>query len=118
MYLEEEIVRMMITGLLMAAVLLILVMLHNGMYHMARIYNWNGRKYCYLGHVPIQKENGYLTIRIREKMVDLSYTTNYQIDFGKKFFHRNRYRELLVYADNHMNYLVMDGQVLKTEIPF
>ena len=52
---------------------------------MARVYNWNGRRYCYLGYVPIRRKNGDFVIRIGEHMVDLSRTTAYRICVGKVF---------------------------------
>lgn len=118
MFLSERMVCSVMVVLFAAAVMLLLVMLHTMRCQMARIYNWDGKKYCYLGYASIGKNRGCREIHISERMVDLSHTTRYQIVFGKKYFQKNRYREVFVCAGEQKNYLVIDKQVLKTEIPF
>lgn len=63
-----------------------------------RIYNWNGRKYCYLGRAALRASGGGYLVRIGERMADLSDTTLYQICPSKGFIRRNRYEELLLCA--------------------
>lgn len=115
---NEEMFRMMIVILFLAVLVLLSVMLYTGLYGMARIYNWNGKRYCYLGYVPIRRENGGFAVRIGEHMVDLSRTTAYRICPSRVFCKRNRYRELFVYADRSRSYLVVDTEPMKTEVPF
>ncbi|MBO5208865.1 MAG: hypothetical protein J6B68_05910 [Lachnospiraceae bacterium] len=114
----EEMLRSMITVLFLMIMILLAVMIHTAFYRMARIYNWNGKRYCYLGYVPIQKDGKNFAIHIREKMVDLSHTTRYEIGLSKNFYKKNRYKDMFVYADGARNYLIIDEEALKTEIPF
>ena len=97
--------------------ILLAVMIHTAFYRMARIYNWNGKRYCYLG-MPDSKDGKNFAIHIREKMVDLSHTTRYEIGLSKNFYKKNRYKDMFVYADGARNYLIIDEEALKTEIPF
>lgn len=113
----EEAVFRIVTVSLMTVLILLLMMLHIGRYGMARIYNWNGKRYCYLGYVPIQKEGSGFAIHIREHMVDLSRTTAYQICPGRAFCKKNRYKGMFVYADKSRRYLVIDKQSVKTWLP-
>lgn len=117
-FLEEEMFRSMIMVLLVAVLLFMLFFIAVMCQYMVRIYNWDGTKYNYLGYAPIRNDKGCRVIRISEKMVDLSHTTSYQIVFGKLCFHKNRYREVFVCAEHQRNYLVIEGPVLKTKIPF
>ena len=65
-------------GLLILAVMLLtaLYVLQN---HTVRIYNWNGKRYCYLGRAGLRRERDGCLVNIGERMADLSYTTLYQI---------------------------------------
>lgn len=110
---ENEMLRWTLTVLLLLLLLFLIMICHIGFYRMARVYNWNGRRYCYLGCVPVHKENGELAVRIREHMVDLSRTTAYQIRVSKSFLKKNRYRKMLVYADGGRNYLVIDSVAMR-----
>ena len=115
---EEQMFRVVVSALLLMVILFLFVMLYAGAYGMARIYNWNGKRYCYLGYVPIRREEGNFVVRIGEHMVDMSYTTAYQICPSKAFCRKNRYQAMFVYADRCRNYLVVDREPMKTEIPF
>lgn len=109
---ENEMLKWIITVLLLLFLLLLCAALYTGHYRMARVYNWNGRRYCYLGYVPIRKENGNFIIRIGERMVDLARTTDYRICPGKAFCRKNRYRGMVVYAEGERCYLVIDDGAL------
>lgn len=115
---EYNMPRLVITVLFFMVLWLVSVMLHAGLYGMARIYNWNGKRYCYIGYAPIRREGEGFSVRIGEKMVDLSHTTLYRICPSRAFCRRNRYRGMSVYADRSRSYLVVDGEAMKTEIPF
>ena len=106
---ENEVLKWLITILLLVLLLLLGAAFHAGVYRMARVYNWDGRRYCYLGYVPIRKENGNYVVRIRERMVDLARTTDYRICPSKAFCRKNRYRGMVVYAEGERCYLVIDG---------
>ena len=118
MGMESEVFKIMITILFLLLLLLFAAMLHAGVYRMARVYNWNGRRYCYLGYVQIRRENGNFAVRIGEHMVDLARTTDYRICLSRAFCRKNRYRGMVVYAEGERNYLVIDGGVLDfSELP-
>lgn len=110
---ENEMLRWTLTILLVLLLLLLCIAYRVGIWRMARICNWNGRRYCYLGSVPIHKRNGNFVIRIGEHMVDLSRTTAYQICVSRAFFRKNRYRSMFVYVDGARNYLVLDRPVMR-----
>ncbi len=114
----DDIFIIMISTLFVFLILFVIVMLYTLCYGMARIYNWNGNRYCYLGYVPIKREDSGFSVRIGERMVELSRTTVYRICPGRAFCRKNRYRYLYVYADGSRNYLVVENEAMKTEIPF
>lgn len=74
-----------------------------------RIYNWNGKRYRYLGRAGLRRGGGGYVVRIGERMADLSYTTLYQLCPAKRFVRRNRYKELLLCAGNAQCLLHVDG---------
>ncbi len=76
--------------------------------HTARIYNWNGKRYCYLGRVRLQRIGGGYQVRIGERMADLSCTTLYQICPSKRFVRRNRYMDMALCAGNAQCLLHVD----------
>ena len=114
----NDIFKILISVLFLFLILLVAMMLYTFCFRMARIYNWNGNRYCYLGYVPIKKEGSVFSVRIGERMVELSRTTVYRICPGRAFYRKNRYRDLYVYADGSRNYLVVENETMKTEIPF
>ena len=114
----NDIFKIMMSVLLLLLILLVVMMLYTLCYGMARIYNWNGSHYCYLGYAPIKKEGSGFSLWIGERMVDLSRTTLYKICPTQAFCRKNQYRDLYVYADGSRNYLVVENGAMKTEIPF
>ena len=84
-------------GLLILAVMLLtaLYVLRN---HTVRIYNWNGKRYCYLGRARLYRESGRYRVCIGERMADLSYTTLYQLCLPRRFVRRHRYKEMVLSA--------------------
>ena len=109
---------LLLCALFCIAFLLVLLWIRMGVYRMARIYNWNGKRYCYLGMTPIRKEGSGFAVYLGENIVDLAYTTAYHICPGKAFCRKNRYREFYVYAEQDRSYLIVDTEPMKTEIPF
>ena len=77
---------------------LLLAVLYGVRCRTVRIYNWNGKRYCYLGRVGLHKNGGGYLVRIGERMADLSYTTLYQICPSKGFVRRNRYKDMVLCA--------------------
>lgn len=78
-------------------------------YGTVRIYNWDGKRYRYLGRAGLWRSGGGYVVRLRERMADLSYTTLYQICPSKYFVRRNRYREMVLWAGKARCLLYVDG---------
>ncbi|MCM1174425.1 MAG: hypothetical protein NC341_05165 [Blautia sp.] len=108
---ESETLQWTITILLLLMLLLSGAALYAARCRMARVCNWNGRRYCYLGYVPIRREKGNFVIRIGEHMTDLAHTADYRICPGRAFVRKNRYRGLVVYAEGERRYLVIEDGV-------
>lgn len=97
----------------MAGLVILAVLLLAGWYgvqnHTVRVYNWDGRRYCYLGRTGVyRKDDGYF-VHIKERMADLSYTTLYQICPARRFVRKNRYRNLMLIAGEERCMLHVDG---------
>ena len=92
---------MLLLGVLVCLVLLA-ILLAAGLYgignYTVRIYNWNGRRYCYLGRAGLQRNKDGYCVQMRERLADLSYTTLYQICPSKQFVRRHRYQNLMFLA--------------------
>ena len=74
-----------------------------------RIYNWNGKRYCYLGRAALHRNGGGYLVHIKERMADVSYTTLYQVCPSKGFVRRNRYKDMVVCAGKAQCLLHVDG---------
>ena len=92
----------MLYGLLCLAALTVCLeaLLHIVRYHTARLYNWNGSRYSYLGRVGVYR-NG-------ERMADLSYTTRYRICLSGYFVRKNRYADMELRAGRARSLLHVD----------
>ncbi len=100
----------MLYGLLCLAALTVCLeaLLHIVRYHTARIYNWNGSRYCYLGRVGVYRNGGGYLVRIGERMADLSYTTRYRICLSGYFVRKNRYADMELRAGRARSLLHVD----------
>ena len=115
---EDGILLVAVAALFVIVIALIAFMLYVRIYRMARIYNWNGKRYCYLGNAALCREGKDFAIRLGERMVDLSHTTLYRICPSRAFCIKNRYRDMFVYADGDRRHVVVDIEPMKTEIPY
>lgn len=79
---------------------LLLATLYSVRYRTVRIYNWNGKRYCYLGRAGLHRRGGSYQVHIGESMADLSYTTLYQLCPSKRFVRRNKYEDMVLCAGN------------------
>lgn len=101
---KEEWLTMADGGLLWAAAALILLLLVLAAAwcdlarHTVRIYNWDGKKYRFLGRERLQRINDTHVINMRERMGDRSFTTRYLLFASAKFVKRHRYENLLLRA--------------------
>lgn len=117
---ENMVWMQVVMGLLFLTVLLLGV-LHYMRFHMLGIYNWDGRKYHFLGQVRIRKVGrGHMgigtcddtyVIKISERMWDLSYTTRYLLVPSKQFVHRNRNGSLLLKAGKETVWLPIEAKM-------
>lgn len=78
------------------------------LYRTVRIYNWNGKRYCYLGRVFLHRNGGGYQVYIGERMADLSYTTLYQVCPSRRFVRRNKYEDMVLCAGNARGLLHVD----------
>lgn len=94
-------------GLAALSVLLVIA-LYGVRFRTVRIYNWNGKRYCYLGRALLHRNGGGYQVHINERMADLSYTTLYQICPSKRFVRRNKYEDMIFRAGNANGLLHVD----------
>lgn len=85
-----------------AALLLLLAVLagvrRNLTYHTVRIYNWDGKRYRFLGRERLRKRNDTYVVNMCERKGDASFTTIYLLLVSSKFVRKHRYNNLLFQA--------------------
>lgn len=85
-----------------AALILLLAVLaavwHDITWHTVRVYNWDGKRYRFLGRERLRKANDAHVVTMREQMGDMSFTTRYLLVASAKFVKRYRYENLLLRA--------------------
>lgn len=87
---------------------LLMTALYGILYRTVRIYNWNGKKYCYLGRALLHRNGGGYQVNIGERMSDMSFTTLYRICPSRRFVQRNKYEDMVLYAGNARGLLHVD----------
>ncbi len=98
-------------GVLAVLTVVLLAALYGIRNHTVRIYNWNGKRYCYLGRAGVHRQGDGYYVRLRERIADLSYTTLYQICPSKGFIRKNRYRNMTLYAGKEKCMLHVDSRM-------
>ena len=63
-----------------------------------RIYNWDGKRYRFVGRAGIKRVRGAFEVTMPERAADLSWTTDYRLVPGRSFVRQNRYRDMTVHA--------------------
>ena len=94
-------VEMIWTGVVMMLCLfagILLAVQHFMRYHTVQIYNWDGRRYRFLGRERLRKTDDTYVIKMRERTADLSYTTRYRLSASPGFVRRHRFNSLLLRA--------------------
>ncbi|MDE6405924.1 MAG: hypothetical protein K2M20_09790 [Lachnospiraceae bacterium] len=76
-----------------------------------RIYNWDGKKYRFLGRVRLRKENDTYVARLRERMGERSFTTRYLLFASAKLVRKNRYENLLFCAGGNEVWLPVEERM-------
>lgn len=104
-------------GLLWAvtALLLLLAVLavvrHDLTYHTVRIYNWDGKRYRFLGRERLRKRNDTYVVNMCERKGDDSYTTIYLLLASAKFVRKHRYENLLLHAGKTEVWMPVEGRM-------
>lgn len=98
-----------------AALLLLLVILAGAQYdltyHTVRIYNWDGKRYRFLGRVRLRKKNDMYVANMGERMGEASFTTRYLLLPSRKFVKRHRYGSLLFRAGKTERWLPVEERM-------
>ena len=107
--LTEHMVWMQAVGGLVVLAGILLIILYYMQYHTLKLYNWDGKRYCFLGRILIRKENDIYVVKIREHIWDISYTTRYLLVPFRQFVQTNRNRSLLLQAGQAKEWLSVDA---------
>lgn len=94
--------------------LLLMTVLHGILYRTVRIYNWDGKKYCYLGRAFLHRNGGGYQVNIGERMADMSFTTLYQICPSRRFVRRNQYEDMMLCAGNASSLLHVEENMSRS----
>lgn len=108
-FMTEHIVWMQAVGSLAALAGMLLVMLYFMRYHTLKLYNWDGKRYCFLGRILVRKRNDIYVVKIREHIRDISYTTRYLLVPSRQFVQTNRNSSLLLQAGREKAWLSVDA---------
>jgi hypothetical protein len=113
-------IEMEVLGLLAMAVLLFCG-LREVRYRMVRVYNWDGRRFRFLGYLRLQKanraqldldtENDTYVISLTERMWDLSYTTRYLLLPSKQLLRKKKNGSLIFQAGREMAWMAMESRL-------
>lgn len=79
--------------------------------HTVQIYNWDGKRYRFLGRERLRKINDTYVITMRERIGDMSYTTRYRLSASPEFVRRNRYGSLRLCAGQSEAWLPIEEQM-------
>jgi hypothetical protein len=92
-------------------------------YRTVRVYNWDGRKYRFLGYLRLQKAkraqldlntgNDTYVINMTERMWDLSYTTRYLLLPSKQLLRRKKNGSLLLQAGRETAWMAMESRICR-----
>ena len=107
--LTEQMVWMQVMGGLAILAGILLVTLYFMRYHTLKLYNWDGKRYCFLGRLLLRKRNDIYVVKIREHLWDISYTTRYLLVPSRQFVQANRNSSLLLQAGQAKEWLSVDA---------
>lgn len=98
-----------------AALLLLLTVLavlwHDLMHHKVRIYNWDGKRYRFLGRARLRKINDRYVVNMRERLGEMSFTTRYLLFASDRFVRKHRYESLLFCAGRNETWLPVEERM-------
>ena len=84
---------------------------HDLLWHTVRIYNWDGRKYRFLGRERLRRVNDTYVVNMCEAAGDASCTTVYLLLASAKFVRRHRYENLLLRAGRSQVWLPVEERM-------
>lgn len=82
-------------------------------YHTVRIYNWDGKRYRFIGRERLRKINDIYVINMRERIGDMSYTTRYRIWASAELVKGCRYDSLLLRAGTQEAWLPIEERMMQ-----
>lgn len=106
--LTEHVVWMQAVGGLVVLAGILLIILYYMRYHTLKLYNWDGKRYCFLGRILLWKRNDTYVVNIREHIWDISYTTRYLLVPSRQFVRANRNSSLFLQAGQEKAWLAVD----------
>lgn len=109
--LTEQMVWMQVMGGLVILAGILLVTLYFVRYHTLKLYNWDGKRYCFLGRLLLRKRNDIYVVKIREQIWDISYTTRYLLVPSRQFVQTKRNRSLLCKAGRETAWLAVEDKM-------
>lgn len=104
-------------GLLWAVAMLFLLLVilagaqYDLTYHTVRIYNWDGKRYRFLGRERLRKKNDTYILNMRERMGEASFTTRYLLLPSRQLVKRHRYESLLFQAGKTEKWLPVEERM-------
>ena len=90
--------RIWVVAALFLLAFLLAAIRHDLIWHTVRIYNWDGRRYRFLGRERLRRVNDTYVVNMCEAVGDASCTTIYLLLASAKFVRRHRYENLLLRA--------------------
>lgn len=109
--LTEHMVWMQAVGGLAILTGILLIILYYMRYHTLKLYNWDGKRYCFLGRILLWKRNDTYVVKIREHIWDISYTTRYLLVPSRQFVQAKRNRLLLCKAGRETAWLTVEAKM-------
>lgn len=104
-----------VVALLFLLLTVLAALWHDLMHHRVRIYNWDGKRYRFLGRERLQKINDSYVVNMREQLGERSFTTRYLLSTSAKFVRKHRYESLLFCAGRSEAWLPVEER-MRTEI--
>lgn len=76
-----------------------------------RFYNWDGRRYRFVGRGYVQRRKGALYVILPERVADQSWTTDYRIVPDRHFVRKHRYQDMLVRAGSTLAWVPVEEKM-------
>lgn len=106
-----------VAAALLLMLLVLAVLWYDLMHRKVRIYNWDGKRYRFLGRERLRRINDRYVVNMRERMGEMSFTTRYLLLASAKFVKKHRYESLLFCAGRNEAWLPVEER-MRTEVLF